>query len=48
MAELERRIAVRNREPGAVVLTSAMLREWQDLFETPAQAELDLFDPPLP
>jgi hypothetical protein len=48
MAELERRIAVRNREPGSVGLTSEMLREWQCLFEAPTQAELDLFDPPLP
>ncbi len=48
MAELERRIAARNREPESVPLTSAMLRQWQGLFETPTRAELDLFDPPLP
>jgi predicted kinase len=45
MAELERRIAVRNREPGSAVLTSAMLREWQCRFEAPTRAESDLFDP---
>lgn len=47
MPELERRIAVRNREPSAVVLTPAMLREWRRLFESPTSAELDLFDPPM-
>jgi predicted kinase len=47
MAELEWRIAVRNRVPGSVALTSEMIREWQGLFETPTQAEFDLFDSPL-
>jgi hypothetical protein len=45
LGELERRIAVRNREPGSVVLTVAMLRDWQRRFEAPTQAEFDLFDP---
>ncbi|MGW1764562.1 AAA family ATPase [Streptomyces sp. NPDC002073] len=48
MAELERRIALRNREPGSVVLTTEVLRECQSQFEAPTPAELDLFDPPLP
>ncbi|MFJ6351985.1 AAA family ATPase [Streptomyces sp. NPDC092046] len=47
MAELERRIALRNQEPGSVVLTAELLRECQSQFEAPTQAELDLFDPPL-
>lgn len=48
LAELERRIAARNREPGAPVLTAAMLGEWQRLFEAPTRAELDLYDEPTP
>ena len=48
LAELQRRIAVRNREPGSVVLTAEMLQEWQGRFEAPTQDELDLFDPPMP
>jgi predicted kinase len=47
MVELERRIALRNREPGSVVLTAEMLRRWQRQFEAPTRAELDLFDPPM-
>ncbi|WP_407840302.1 AAA family ATPase [Streptomyces sp. DSM 116496] len=47
MAELERRIGLRNREPGSVVLTGELLRECRSLFEAPTPAELDLFDPPL-
>ncbi|WSV36886.1 ATP-binding protein [Streptomyces sp. NBC_01077] len=47
MAELERRIALRNQEPGSVVLTTELLRECQKQFEAPTPAELDLFDPPL-
>ncbi|MFF3838172.1 AAA family ATPase [Streptomyces sp. NPDC001930] len=45
--ELERRIALRNQEPGSVVLTAELLRSCQDQFEPPTQAELDLFDAPL-
>ncbi|MGY3682939.1 AAA family ATPase [Streptomyces sp. TE33382] len=47
MAELERRIALRNREPGSVVLTTELLGECWSQFEAPTPAELDLFDPPL-
>lgn len=47
MAELERRIALRNREPGSAVLTTELLRDCQSQFEAPTPAELDLFDPPL-
>jgi predicted kinase len=47
MPELERRIAVRNREPDSVELTSEMLREWRCLFEVPTRAEVGLFDAPL-
>ncbi|WP_328907850.1 AAA family ATPase [Streptomyces sp. NBC_00234] len=47
MEELERRIALRNQEPGSVVLTNELLRSSQSQFEAPTQAELDLFDPPL-
>lgn len=46
MTELERRIALRNREPGSVVLTTEMLKEWQGMLEAPTQAEFELFDPP--
>ncbi|WP_405787554.1 ATP-binding protein [Streptomyces sp. NBC_00029] len=46
--ELERRIALRNHEPGSVVLTAELLRSCRDQFEPPTQAELDLFDPPMP
>ncbi|MFF2775492.1 AAA family ATPase [Streptomyces sp. NPDC058052] len=47
MEELERRIALRNHEPGSVVLTAGLLRSCQTRFEPPTQAELDLFDTPL-
>ncbi|MFE0649629.1 AAA family ATPase [Streptomyces sp. NPDC059534] len=47
MAELERRIALRNQEPGSVVLTTELLGECRSQFEAPTPAELDLFDPPL-
>lgn len=47
MEELERRIALRNQEPGSVVLTTELLRSCQSQFEAPTQAELDLFDSPL-
>lgn len=46
MAELERRIALRNQEPGSVVLTTELLRECQSQFDAPTSAELDLFDRP--
>ncbi|MCX5015201.1 ATP-binding protein [Streptomyces sp. NBC_00555] len=48
IAELERRLALRNQEPGSVVLTPELPRECQTQFEAPTPAELDLFDPPLP
>lgn len=47
MEELERRIALRNDEPGSVVLTAELLRSCQERFEPPTRAELDLFDAPL-
>lgn len=47
MEELERRIALRNQEPGSAVLTNELLRSSQGRFDAPTQAELDLFDPPL-
>ncbi|MET9852469.1 ATP-binding protein [Streptomyces sp. NPDC006450] len=45
--ELERRIALRNDEPGSAVLTAELLRSCHDQFEPPTQGELDLFDAPL-
>ncbi|MFJ5712794.1 AAA family ATPase [Streptomyces sp. NPDC093105] len=47
LEELERRIALRNHAPGAVVMTAELLRNCQGQFEAPTQAELDLFDAPL-
>lgn len=47
IAELERRVALRNQEPGSVVLTTELLRECLAQFEAPTRAELELFDPPL-
>lgn len=46
--ELERRVARRNHEPGAIALTAELLRSFQAQFEPPTPAELDLFDAPLP
>ncbi|MFD3658252.1 AAA family ATPase [Streptomyces sp. NPDC058620] len=45
--ELERRIALRNQEPGSGVLTAELLRSCQEQFQPPTQDELDLFDAPL-
>ncbi|MEU6976939.1 hypothetical protein [Streptomyces sp. NPDC046371] len=47
LEELQRRIALRNHEPGSVVLTADLLRRCQEQLEPPTQAELDLFDAPL-
>lgn len=46
-AELHRRVVARGREPGAVVITSEMLSEYESLFEAPTPAELGLYDSPL-
>jgi predicted kinase len=45
-AELHRRVAARNHEPRAAVITPGMLAEYEGMFEAPTPAELDLFDPP--
>ncbi|MER5964997.1 ATP-binding protein [Streptomyces sp. NPDC002057] len=47
MGELERRIALRNQEPGSVVLTAELLTASLAAFEAPTRTELALFDPPL-
>ena len=44
-AELRRRVALRNAEPGAAVLTPELLTEYETLFEPPTPDELGLFDP---
>jgi predicted kinase len=44
-AELHRRIAERNADPGAVIITPAMLTDYEKAFEAPTRQELDLFDP---
>ena len=46
-AELHQRVAARNLQPGAPVITPEMLTEYEALFEVPTAAELALFDPPL-
>jgi predicted kinase len=47
--ELCRRLEARNVEGpwGAVPITGAQLERWATFFETPDQAEIDLFDDPL-
>jgi predicted kinase len=46
--ELLRRLAGRNAEPGAPVITPELLDEYAQLFEPPEPDELALYDPPLP
>jgi predicted kinase len=45
--ELHRRVASRNHEPGAAIISAETLNECIAAFEDPSPAELDLFDPPL-
>ena len=45
--ELHRRIALRDREPGSVVIGPELLRECEARFEAPDPAERRLFDQPL-
>jgi len=45
--ELHRRVASRNHEPGAAIISAETLEEHAAAFEAPTQAELGLFDPPL-
>jgi hypothetical protein len=42
--ELHRRVAQRNRIPGAAVITAAMLSSHEKLFEPPTDDELALYD----
>lgn len=42
--ELHRRVAERNRIPGAAVITSAMLSSYEEIFEPPTADELALYD----
>lgn len=45
-AELQARVAARGREPGEAAIIPEMLTEYQNIFEAPTPAELELFDPP--
>ena len=45
--ELHRRVARRNRERGAVVLTAELLDECVRMLDAPTEDELALFDPAL-
>jgi len=47
LGELRRRLAERNAEPGAPVITRELLDEYAQLFEAPGPDELELYDPPL-
>lgn len=45
--ELHRRVASRNHEPGAAIISAVALEQYAAAFEAPTPAELALFDPPL-
>jgi predicted kinase len=45
--ELHRRVASRNHEPGAAIISAERLAEYAAAFEAPTPAELGLFDTPL-
>ncbi|WP_330177479.1 ATP-binding protein [Streptomyces sp. NBC_01498] len=46
-AELNRRIAPRNRTPGAAIITPGLIARYEALFEAPTESERALFDPPV-
>ncbi|MFC1414334.1 AAA family ATPase [Streptacidiphilus sp. N1-12] len=45
-SELHRRVGLRNKEPGAAVISPELLAECEAAIEVPGAAELELFDAP--